>query len=206
MNNRQNSFLFNLLALVGGTIGFALLTLALLALAAPKAHAGGPMPWTQNQFPQFFLTATAPTTNTGTAETVLFQAAIPPNAIGQFLKSTLFLSGDGANTGHVVTVYLGGAATTNGGTLTGGTALYTNSFTTTVAAPVVAWVLPKFLDGITNRVWSSTTTNSYNASLVKQEVKVGTTTNATYLTITGSGAGAGVVTTLDAAIIETLGN
>ena len=186
------------------------ITLALLSLAVlapPKAKAAGPMPFTQNQFPLFWLTQTAPVTNTGTAEGVLFQATIPPSAIGAFLKTTLFLNGDAANTQHVVTVYLGGTgATTNGGTApTGATAISTNTFTTSVNLPVTSWLMPLAGNAITNRVWSSATTNSVNTALLQQQKVVGTQTNGILLTVTGSGQGAGVQTILDAVVIEALG-
>jgi hypothetical protein len=186
------------------SVSFLTAAASLALLLAPDSKAAGPMPFTANQFPVWYATATTPVSVTGTTEGLLYQVALPPNVMGTggFMRLTLFLTGDGVDVSHAVRGYIGGSIITNFPP-TGGTAIFTNTFHTTVSTPVVTYVLPAGIAG-TNRVYSSTTTNSYNVPLLSKGFAVGTDTNATYLTITGTGGGGGNVVTLDGIIVEAL--
>ncbi len=178
---------------------------------------GGPVPFTSSQFPVWYAVANIPQAAVSNAsEVVLFQTAVPPQIIGNngFMRFTLMVGSPdaaAATVTHAIKGYLGGTNAPIGGVWASGTGsgvpLFTNTFTTTVNAPVMEWVFPQGA-GITNIVYSPTTTNSYNAFVSTNVVSVGTQTNGLFLTITGSTGGTGGATNivnLNAAIIEALG-
>lgn len=169
--------------------------LILGAFACPA----GPIPFTQNQFPVFYSTVTSPVSVTNAAETDLAIIPLPPSIMGNagFMRITLIADGDGGATNKILTAYLGGQGHTNA------TALYTNSYLTSVSTPISAYVIP-FVGGYSNRVYSTQYTN-YSAGAIKKTIVVGSQTNGLYLTITGAtGDTHGTYLTLDGLIIEAL--
>jgi hypothetical protein len=173
-------------------------TLLFLAIAPPAAIAG-PIPFTQNQFPVFYAVQSSPVSITNSGEAQLYQVAVPPAFMGNagFLSVTLLADGDAGTTNKSLIVYLGGAQTTNA------TALYTNTYKTTVATPISARIFP-YVGGYSNLVYSTIYTNA-NAGALKQTIVVGSQTNGLYLTVTGTcGDTHGTYMTLGGVIIEAL--
>lgn len=177
---------------------FVPLLLMFGALACPQAPAG-PIPFTQNQFPVWYSTQTSPVSITNAAETDLAVIPLPTAIMGNlgFMRVTLVADGDAGSTNKILTVYLGGPGHTNS------TALYTNTFKSTVSTPVTATIFP-YVGGFSNLVYSTTFTN-FNAGATKQTIVVGSQTNGLYLTVSGAtGDTHGTYLTLGGLVIEAL--
>lgn len=181
----------------------SILFLALLCAPVP-VQAGGPLPFTAMQFPTWWNCQPTSISVTGTVETIIYQTTIPANLLstGGVLQGTYFLDGDGVNTNHIVTTYIGGTGTAQ--PPSGSTPLLTNTFTTTQGQPVTWFGIP---NGTNNsiRMWASANTNSFNAvSTQPYTVNVGLNTNTLLLTITGKSVAAINTNwaTLDAIVLE----
>lgn len=175
--------------------------LALLCLTAPPPADAGPFPFTQNQFPVWYAVQATPVSITNAAETDLLILQVPPSIMGNagYMRITLFADGDAGSTNHILTAYLGGPGHTNSIS----TALYTNTYKTSINTPITATIFP-YVGGYSNLVYSTIYTNS-SAGALKQNIAVGSQTNGLWLTITGTtGDTHGTYMTLGGAIIEAL--
>lgn len=171
--------------------------LLFLLFALTRVFAG-PIPATALQYPVFYYTSSGLVTNTGTAETNLFQVYVPGQALGNngYIRVTLYeYSPDAAAANHLYKVYLGGT----GNPVANGTCVATNTVTTSLENPALITI---FANGALNaqRVFQQTSTNWWTLATPQANTfNTGTNFN---LTVTGSGAFSTNVFGLDGAIIE----